>query len=297
MNKRARDERTASASPKRRKTSYNLRSSSLPVPENHRTNSPTVNRKRKHSTGTPEKSVFPFMKLPAELRLLVYHMALQSDMPLLLRFVHRPDYFDDDYAPRRETRTSSRAPPRPAFMRPDRTWAQELDTMAARQLGCRGPVNVALLRVSQTIYREARGVLYAGNEFDLHLDTAELALKAMHQRSRSLIKHVSLTIPSHHDILDAFADLVRLGLRYCWGLKSFRINLPSGFPLDNGSGTTSVYANAFRILRWLPKACKVEMVGEVNESIRRVAEEEGILRRDLDETSYLRRQHQMPERH
>jgi epsin len=58
-----------------------------------------------------------------------------------------------------------------------------------------------------------------------------------------------------------------------------------------------VYANAFHILRWLPRGCNVGLEGNVSETVKRVVAEEGRLQNVLDEASYLKRQHQMPERH
>ena len=144
-----------------------------------------------------------------------------------------------------------------------------------------------ILRLNKLIYKEARQVLYSDNVFTLCLTSGIHTLSTLHQRSRSLIKHVILTIPSHHDILDGFADLVRLGLRYCWGLKSFKIILQASLPDDGGrvSGATSVYANAFHILRWLPRGCQVILEGCVSESVMRIVREEGRLMSVLDEVS------------
>ncbi|KAF2264681.1 hypothetical protein CC78DRAFT_533031 [Lojkania enalia] len=247
-----------------------------------------------------ERDVFPFMQLPAELRVHIYRMALQRDTPLFLHLPRPPNVESDDDAPRPPTRTcivTSVGIVRPSPSLDIGRELEEAEEIAVRRVHA-DPLVPTLLRISSAVYKEARQVLYAENTFILQLDSGLHTLNNMHQRSRSMIKHVSLTIPSHHDILDSFADLVRLGLRYCWGLKTLTIRLPGGFPDDRFmSGTTSVYANAFHILRWLPKACKVSLEGSVNEQIRRVAEDEGRLQSVLDEKSYLKRQHQMPERH
>ncbi len=60
---------------------------------------------------------------------------------------------------------------------------------------------------------------------------------------------------------------------------------------------TNVHANAFHILRWLPKGCKVLLEGNVSDVVRDVVREEGRLQSVLDEVGYAKRQHQMPERH
>jgi len=79
---------------------------------------------------------------------------------------------------------------------------------------------------------------------------------------------------------------VRLGLRYCWGLKTFKIILKASLPDDGRvNGATSVYANAFHILRWLPRGCKVELEGCVSETVKKVVAEEGRLMDVLDEVS------------
>ncbi|KAF2178393.1 hypothetical protein K469DRAFT_718486 [Zopfia rhizophila CBS 207.26] len=274
---------------KKRRTAY------LPTPEpsvlSESQRSLTVTAAASTAQAPVFSKPFPFSKLPAELRVHIYRMALQRDTPLLLH-LPRPSSteFSDDESPaasrNEEIRVGSRV----------------YDYHDWKKGGVEGisndAISPALLRTCSLIYKEARQVLYADNVFVLQLDSGIHTLSNLHQRSRSLIKHVSLTIPSHHDILDGFADLVRLGLRYCWGLKTLTIILPNYFPDDRFmAGTTSVYANAFHILRWLPKRCVVSLEGSVNEQIRRVVEDEGRLQNILDERSYLRRQHQMPERH
>lgn len=238
--------------------------------------------------------IFPFMQLPAELRIHIYHMALHRDSPLYLHAARAPDKeVEEGATPDADaqalacavdgsTRARRQRAPSPA---PDMT--PPLDAVAP-----------TILRLNQQIYKEARSVLYSANTFTLSLVSGIHTLSTLHQRSRSLIKHVILTIPSHHDILDGFADLVRLGLRYCWGLKTFKIILQASLP-DDGRMThaTSVYANAFHILRWLPRGCKVVLEGNVSEVVRDVVREEGRLQNVLDDMGYAKRQHQMPERH
>ena len=227
---------------------------------------------------------FPFMLLPPGLRIHIYRIALSRPKPILLHMVRAPEpdssnYSADSNSPdrayhpevRHRTVRSLRAPQRTAT----RSTFENINSE---------PIVPALLRVSRQVYREARLVLYADNRFVLQLDSATHTLGTLHQRSRSLIKHVCLTIPTHHDILEGFADLVRLGLRYCWGLRTFTITLPYMFPEDRTiSSTTNVYANAFHILRWLPKNCVVKLEGSVHEEIRRVVEDNGRLAVALDE--------------
>jgi epsin len=236
---------------------------------------------------------FPFMKLPAELRLHVYYMALVRAHPISLHAERLLDKPDDD------TTTTSSSEPSPArLLSTTTTLSHPSPTYTTRRTARTQPENLeprppsdpitpSLLRLNAQIHKEARQLLYAENVFTLTLSSGIHTLSTLHQRSRSLIKHVILTIPSHHDILDGFADLVRLGLRYCWGLKSFKIILQASLPDDGRvSGATSVYANAFHILRWLPRGCSVLLEGCVSETVRRVVCEEGRLMSVLDEVSW-----------
>ncbi|KAF2449587.1 hypothetical protein P171DRAFT_469595 [Karstenula rhodostoma CBS 690.94] len=214
----------------------------------------------------PSKDVFPFLKLPAELRMDIYRCALCRDEPLLL-----------DLPPKDEK-------------------DEDAETPKPKKARNNAGVNVKLLRACSLVYKEARQIFYSENCFTLSIESSVATLAQLHQRSRSLIRSVTLAIPSHHDILDSFADMVRLGLRYCWGLRTFTIRLDvmlpdfDTLPAGHHGG---IYANAFRILRWLPKGCKVILEGNVNESVKRVVAEEGRLLVELDEISYFRRQHQM----
>jgi len=157
------------------------------------------------------------------------------------------------------------------------------------------PLNAALLRVSQTVYKEARQVLYSENTFYVEFDSGVQTMQALHQRSRSMIRHIKLTIPNAGDILDQFADLVRLAVRYCWHLQRFEIVLP--FRLTSvesdvrnaaaSRATIHMYANSFNILRWLPRQTKVTVAGEVCEEIRKVISQNETLAKILDDVSYL----------
>lgn len=151
------------------------------------------------------------------------------------------------------------------------------------------PLHVNLLRTSKLIYKESRAILYGENNFLLDLDTAQSTLAALHQRSRGQIKRLRVTIPSHNFILERFSEVVRLSLRYCWRLRRFVIHTPFVLPGAEGSstsGNTTVYANAFDILRWLPRQCEVVLEGNVCEEIRRVVEKNSNLAKSLDEVSH-----------
>jgi hypothetical protein len=232
------------------------------------------------------------MDLPTELRLNVYRYALSTPPdPITLHIPPTPkptaeveivDEFGDYY----RTHTNSR-----------RVLRERCKTTPPHRPAT-APLAPALIATCKDVCREARPVLYGDNTIRLRLDSALHSINALTQRNRSLIKHVCLTIPTHHDILESFADLVRLGLRYCWNLQSFSIALPYLFPEERGvASTTNVYANAFHILRWLPKGCVVRLEGNVHEEIRKVVEDNGRLARNLDEREYQKRQHQMPEKH
>jgi hypothetical protein len=230
---------------------------------------------------TPDpKTIFPFMQLPAELRLHIYHMALVRPSPLNLHADRAAEPAPTTFAA--ETGRAMLFPPGTRASRTPRA-----TTPPRREpVSPEDPVVPEILRLNKQIYKEARQLLYSENVFTLTLASGIYTLSTLHQRSRSLVKHVVLTIPSHHDILDGFADLVRLGLRYCWGLKSFKIILHASLPDDGRvGGATSVYANAFHILRWLPRGCSVMLEGCVSETVKKVVLEEGRLMSVLDEVS------------
>ncbi|KAK6430663.1 hypothetical protein LTR95_013180 [Oleoguttula sp. CCFEE 5521] len=155
------------------------------------------------------------------------------------------------------------------------------------------PLLVTILRTNKLVYKEARNILYGDNVFTLDLNTAQYTLSALHQRSRGQIKRIHVTIPTHNDILERFAEVVRLSFRYCWRLRQLCINMPFVIPGADGSGTngnTTVYANAFDILRWLPKQCEIVLEGNVCEEVRGVVDKNANLAKDLDEVAYARRQ-------
>lgn len=223
---------------------------------------------------------FPMMTLPAELRLRIYQMALVRPYPLSLHVDRVPDpepILEPVSIPQRPISIMQGLPPRPSRM-------SRRSSPPPGHESRSDPIRVEILLLNNQIYKEARQILYSENVFTLTLASGIHTLSSLHQRSRSLIKHVVLTIPSHHDILDGFADLVRLGLRYCWGLKSLKIILTASLPDDGRvSGATSVYANAFHILRWLPQGCKVDLDGCVSETVRKVVADEGRLMSDLSD--------------
>ncbi|KAK3614585.1 hypothetical protein LTR56_027155 [Elasticomyces elasticus] len=166
--------------------------------------------------------------------------------------------------------------------------AQKLELPRVARPQDEDPLLVNLLQCSKTVYQEARSILYSENVFTLDLDTALPTLAALHQRSRRQIKHVELEIPCYNEILERFQETVRLSLRYCWGLKKFVIHMPFTLPGADGSGTTgntTVYANGFDILRWLPKTCEVVLSGKTCKEIEQVVSKNATLAKTLDEVS------------
>ena len=311
-------------------------------------------KKKKDQAGAAT-SVFPLMRLPAELRLHIYRCALVRPYPIVLHKEPPPKpvkqfkasakapappapedasesdrvWSGDDsppsiqYVPRRQPFAG---PVRPAAvpLTMHEIWMHENDPEAWRATTepaprahsvvhhpqpraapvqeevpreprpqDEDPLNAALLSASHTIYKEARQVLYGENTFALRFGSAIPSIGSLHQRSRSMIRHVHLVIPCPSDILDEFAEIVRLSLRYCWGLKSFTIILP--FRLTGGEAdsrtalsnlsTMHMYASAFNILRWLPKDTEVMVEGEICDEIRDTIAQNARLAKVLDAVS------------
>ncbi|EOD50135.1 hypothetical protein GTA08_BOTSDO11561 [Neofusicoccum parvum] len=221
-----------------------------------------------------QKDYFPFMELPSELRLEIYRMALSRPKPILLHMPRpsekEPQQKQGEFLWETDSEESDASDARPPenlaeadALQQARRGVSTRRAESKKQLptGDHGintdPLVPALLRVSQLIYRESRPVLYSDNELVLHLPSALCTLSQLHQRSRSLIKH------------------------------TFTISLPDMFPEERHvpSSTTNVYANAFHILRWLPKNTVVRLEGNVHEEIRKVVEENGRLSGLLSEVS------------
>lgn len=156
------------------------------------------------------------------------------------------------------------------------------------------PLIVSILRLSKDIYKEARSVLYSENVFDLSIDTAAPTLAALHQRSRRLIRHAELEIPSYTEIQDKFSEVVRLSLRYCTDLRKLVIHTPFCLPGSDGNGNgngqsnsnTQIWAQGFDILRWLPQTCEVVLEGTKNAEIDEVVGKHLRLAKTLSPVSY-----------
>lgn len=254
------------------------------------------------------RHIFPLMSLPTELRLQIYRLCLARDTPVQLHIakpkVVKPEETFEEQRERHQRNNEQHGCTRGATLR-SRGRGAPSQVVYSRDYNnyntdivCRGPAHEDtlipnILLVSKQVHSEARPVLYSENNFILQLDSAVYTLTKLRQQSRSLIKHVSLTVPSHHHVLEGFADLVRLGLRYCWGLQTFTIALPTFLPRDREAGIngTNVYANAFHILRWLPQNTKVVLDGGATADIRLVVEENRRMAKDLDNVSFMKYWH------
>ncbi|KAI9716692.1 MAG: hypothetical protein M1812_005230 [Candelaria pacifica] len=215
---------------------------------------------------------FRFLSLPPELRLRIYRLLLKRNEPISISHINHGNSTGTDVVV--ETRGNTTTARRPTPLPPPST----------------DPLDTSILGVSKLLHHEGRPVLYSENTFTVHTGSAIRSLNALHQRSRSLIQHVSLSIPSYYDILDEFPDIVRLGLRYCWGLKTLVITLPFTMPDDDLQSTCSrrsVFANAFHIIRWLPKQTKVRLDGIVPKDIAAVVDKHMIENRVIDEVSAI----------
>jgi hypothetical protein len=242
--------------------------------------------------GDSKFTSFPFMKLPTELRLAIYRKAFVRNKAIPLRSTlhssndHSSNGKVSRPAPGNWThRQSPASRPENGLSRLGRDGGRK------RRKVSKGSVQPSedalvpqLLAVCQTIHHEARPVLYSENTFELELSTAIQTLMSLSQPSRSLIKHINLSVPTHHDIIEGFTDLVRLGLRYCWGLERLNLTLPPFAPTTRQStvGTTNVYANSFQILRWLPQKTVVILDGGRTEDIDKVIEENQRMSSTLD---------------
>ncbi|KAF1992025.1 hypothetical protein K402DRAFT_388597 [Aulographum hederae CBS 113979] len=241
----------------------------------------------------------PLLSLPAELRNHIYAFALERPSPILLHLRRQPKVSDDFDC------GSIPADLATTIQRGGRRIASTTRGFSGRDIefNCGAEINdypliPEILCLNKQIYSEARVILYRNNTFVLSPLSGQSTILSLHQQNRSLIRHIRIAIPSHHDILEGFSDLVRLGLRYCWGLKSLTIVLPESLPSERGGhapGTGSVYANAFHILRWLPRPCEVKLEGTQHQAIVDVVEDIRRVGKDMDETAYQRRQIQMYE--
>ena len=259
--------------PETRSTTKKLASPAVPrTPGPEESCSECTSRKYCHA------HVFRFLDLPTELRVIIYQKALQRDEPVnlarklptvIVKSAHR-------------IQATLRVRRRRQLDSSDSDSNEGYDVNAARNKRvprpARDPLTPQLLLVCKQVYQEALPVLYQENVFNLHLEFSILPLTGLQQRTRSLIKHATITINEHGDVLNGgFADLFTNGLRYCFGLVTLEILTRVPMPRDRG------YDLNFHILRWLPKGCRVEVKGErVSEGVKKMVDEQNMLAQKLD---------------
>lgn len=231
----------------------------------------------------------PFLRLPAELRIQIYEYCLRASEPLVLAIppntIERRRHFDND-----EDRGYPAVDPRFYWTRSGAPSADAASYQAAWD-GAQDHLHLtpALLGTCKQIHKEARKILYSDNEIFMRANWGPKALQRMKQQTRSLIRRVTIEVPSHSDITDGFVDIVRLGLRYCWGLEDVSIIIKDyKIPVNASSASTAyVYGDPFRILRWLPQKTKVNIGGtDPPECVRRVIEKERWYMGALDKVSF-----------
>ena len=234
------------------------------------------------------QGIFPLMELPAELRLDILRACLRRPGKVLLSKPPpppNPPFEDSAWGGLHSIRPGNHVSGTPPTTRRNRrntiafrrtlhpTRATPLppagveEASPPRRAAAEDPLIVNILRTSKLVYKEGRDILYGENTFTLDTYTAVASLSALHQRSRRHIKHVEMEIPLYTEILESFSETVRLGLRYCTGLKRFVISMPFRIPANEiaalrpSQKNVSLYANAFDILRWLPQQCDVVLCG------------------------------------
>ncbi|TKA66456.1 hypothetical protein B0A49_09358 [Cryomyces minteri] len=128
------------------------------------------------------------------------------------------------------------------------------------------------------------------------MDIALGWLLTLHQRERRLIQRVVLTVEYEYNLERWGSNLMRLGLRYCRGLKTITIKLSFTFGDRSYSQPTDYnrsynWESFFGHLKWLPKVCVPVVMGNVNEKIKETMELNALLAAALDERSYAERQY------
>lgn len=112
-------------------------------------------------------------------------------------------------------------------------------------------------------------------------------LSSLPGSSVRLIKHIELRVSKNDDLANCLTTIVKDGLRYCFALEDLTMLLPPTFPEEIGENseeehTLSYYERrkaegekiiVLNALRWLPKKCKVELVGATSKSVRIAIEE------------------------
>lgn len=228
---------------------------------------------------------FRFLCLPAELREKIYKYCLCSPEPLALAI---PPSATTGRLQRKDCVAGEGQPHPHHYSYPENT---DEAMYAAPKGGAQGNLHLttAILRTSKQVHKEATKVLYSDNMLYMRAPWGPKALQRMKQQQRSLIRRVTIEIPQYPDITDGFVDIIRLGLRYCFGLKHLMIVInayPPSAMIDVDKSTAMFYGDPFRILRWLPKKCVVTLEGmDPPECVRKVIEKEAWYMRTLDDVS------------
>jgi hypothetical protein len=224
-----------------------------------------------------QRHTFPFLQLPTELRVAIYQKALQRDTPLNLT---------------KRLPLVLEKPPKGCIRRRKQTNGSDTDNYEGHDINRERNKRVPraheeslvpqMLLLCKQIYHEALPVLYRDNALNLHLEFSILPLTKLRQRTRSLIKHVVVTIYEHSDVLNGgFNDLFTNGLRYCFGLETLKIVTKVAMPTDRARDKS--YDPNFHILRWLPKGCTIEVKGEyISEGVKKLVDEQNMLAQKLD---------------
>lgn len=195
-------------------------------------------------TNTTDKP-FRFNDLPTEIRCAVYRICLKRDRHIIIRNKHVRS--KTVHIRHNEDVTATHP-------------------QASRAFQAAAPLTPVILRVSKKIYEEARAILYGENKFHLDVLGSIDVLARLHQRSRRFITNVELEIPTTDvDVLDRFAKVVRLSLRYFAELKKLVIYLPIQNPNQhNGNALQLTLGTApiWESMRWLPEGCVVYLEGQ-----------------------------------
>ncbi|EON66845.1 hypothetical protein W97_06247 [Coniosporium apollinis CBS 100218] len=171
---------------------------------------------------------FPFMDLPAELRLYTYNFCLWRSLALLL----------PQLAPMDNSAVAASAQSGTILQQGQQQQLQAgagASSPPSTEPTNTEPLMPALLRVSKAIYTEAKPVLDK-NTFFVPLDSVK-GMRQLPQRTRSLIKHARIAIPTRAEVFGpgGFMLAVRQGLRYCFGLQTLTIKMPAVWSVNVGT--------------------------------------------------------------
>ncbi|KAJ9635181.1 hypothetical protein H2199_008667 [Coniosporium tulheliwenetii] len=242
------------------------------------------------TASTDPSHPFSFMDLPTELRFMIYRICLARPKPILLYAPSpQPDAAQArniaQQARRQQAQQQQQAQlaQQQQLQSQPRTRASNRTDPATPESTNSDPLTPALLRVSRTIYAEAKRILY--NDNTLHIPLRDDTLQSLPQRTRSQLRHARISYHSDRETARSFGDAIRLGLRYCWGLQSATVVMPTWWMADPSG---KMFAADFHCLFWLPRGCRVVLEGEANEQVRAVVEARARLAETADEKTWAR---------